>query len=276
MHPIIKQLSNRVVEMEKAQAPPQLLRVSLKEILQDYVLAAIYADPVGQKMAFVGGTALRKLHGLPRFSEDLDFSCQQKVDFDQLGRIISSFFSKQGFTDLDYHVQDSGSVYRLTIRFTVLNQLGVSAHPDEKLHVKVEATDNDWLNAIRMPRSLGNYPSIIITYPLETLMAGKIAACLTRVFKKGDSQITIKGRDYFDLIWYLEKQILPNPQALIAYGLPSDLPILLKQLDDKVVQVKSNDVWQDLGSYVTDGAVAKLWCDHFHELYTNASRYLRE
>lgn len=275
MHPIIKQLSDRVVAMEQVQASPQLLRVSLKEILQDYVLAAIYADPVGQGMAFVGGTALRKLHGLPRFSEDLDFSCQYKVDFDHLGQIISSFFSQLGFTDLDYHIQDSGLVYRLTLRFTVLNQLGVSAHPDEKIHVKVEATDNVWLDAIRIPRSLGNYPSTIITYPLETLMAGKIAACLNRVFKKGDSHITIKGRDYFDLIWYLEKQILPNPQALTAYGLPSDLSTLLKELDNKVAQVKSNHIWQDLGSYVTDGVAAKLWCDHFHELYANASRYLR-
>lgn len=140
MHTITSNLKNRVIELKRKGIREETIRVMLKEILQDYVLAGIYSDNVFKDMVFIGGTALRKLYSLNRFSEDLDFSADFDVDFGVLGASLKSYFEHIGFNDLDYSIQQGEIVGRLTMKFKVLKGVGLSNYESEKLHIKVEAS----------------------------------------------------------------------------------------------------------------------------------------
>jgi predicted nucleotidyltransferase component of viral defense system len=225
-------------------------------------------------MVFIGGTALRKLHGLPRFSEDIDFVCDAQVDYQILSKSIVSFFHKIGFDQVDFSIQQGSLINRLTLKFAILKAVGLSPLESEKLHIKVETTVGKLLDIVRVPKSFGNFSSVVISYPLETMMSSKIAACLTRVYKKGNTKTKIKGRDYFDLIWYLEKKIVPDTRVFDQLDMP-DLSSVIAQLDEKVTTFGADDLLVDLKTYVEDRDHITHWCKNFHEMYASASQYLR-
>jgi len=128
------------VELKTNNVYADTVKVILKEMLQDYVLAAIYSNKSSNDMIFIGGSALRKLYKLNRFSEDLDFSVFEKVDYQLLGESVVNYFHKQNFDLIDYAVQESKLVSRLTLKFAILKELGLSQLEGEKLHVKIETT----------------------------------------------------------------------------------------------------------------------------------------
>lgn len=105
-------------------------------------------------------------------------------------------------------------------------------------------------------------------YDIETLMAGKMIACLERVFKKGDTGIEIKGRDFYDLIWYMEKGVDPNPLRLEDGGYT--VKKAFSALDDKVESITSRGLRIDLDPLFPSSNFIRGWCDNFHDLY---SRY---
>lgn len=117
------------------------------------------------------------------------------------------------------------------------------------------------------PYVSGNSSTFVKHYPLDVLMSGKISAALDRVYEKGKTGITVKGRDYYDLVWYMQKQVLPNEQKLLDVNAGYSLDNVFDLLDSKVNKIKSADLYLDLEPYFEEKQFIKDWCDNFHDLY---------
>ncbi len=267
MHTITNKLRNRVIELKKQNTPEETVRIMIKEILQDYVLAGIYSSDKFKEMVFIGGTALRKLYSLNRFSEDLDFSTKNEIDFEELGKHLIEYFKKLDFREVEYSIQKGELVNRLTLKFRILNEVGLSNFETEKLHVKIETTKGKIYNSELFTKNLSNTPIVISSYPLPTLMAGKILACLNRTYAKGNTGVKIKGRDYYDLIWYMEKGISPSIEVLSDENPSNSISNVFKKLDEKVGKIKTEDLFIDLKTFFEDRKAITIWCENFHKLY---------
>lgn len=179
----------------------------LREYLQAQTLQILSACEAFNALAFVGGTALRFLHGLPRFSEDLDFSLEDKSLYhgrewlEQVKRELTLAGYKVAVT-----WQGSKVVHSSWIRVAgLLHECGFSAFPEQNLSIKVEIDTRPPAGANCKKQVVSKYGSYLLQfYDLPSLMAGKLHALLRRQY--------CKGRDWYDLLWYLSQRppIEPN------------------------------------------------------------------
>jgi predicted nucleotidyltransferase component of viral defense system len=177
----------------------------IREFLQVISLKIIYDKNFFKNMAFVGGTALRILFGLRRFSEDLDFSLTQKkgYNFVKVNSQIVNALKLYGL-NVESQAKTTGNVHNSAIKFSgLLKDVGLSALGEQKLRIKIEVDANPpkgW----HVQDSVVNKTYIfgIRHFDLPSLYATKLHACFYRKFTK--------GRDIYDLIWYLSKQVKPN------------------------------------------------------------------
>jgi len=180
-----------------------------REFLQILILKTLYDRNYFKNFAFVGGTALRLLYGLRRFSEDLDFSLINKEnwDFDGFLKGIIYELEKNGFS-LNARETRKNVVQSAMFKFNdLLSDLGLSSQKGEKLSVKLELDTNPppgWNTEISL---VNRYFVFTVThFDLPSLFALKLHACFYRKYTK--------GRDYYDLLWYLGKKLLPNFRLL--------------------------------------------------------------
>ena len=177
----------------------------LREFLQLLILKTI--DELGffRHIAFVGGTALRVLYGLERFSEGLDFTLIDKsgYDFTQMIELLVKQLNLYNL-DVSFRAKDHKAVASAFIKFnTVLPALGLTPHHDTKLMIKFEVDQNPpagyqtQLTIVNKEFLIG-----INAFDQASLFAGKLHALLCRHYTK--------GRDYYDFIWYVGKKIRPN------------------------------------------------------------------
>lgn len=267
MHTIITSLKNKVIDLKTKGLSNETIRIIIKESLQDFALSVLYSDTKYSDFVFVGGTALRKLYNLPRFSEDLDFSVGREINYQELGQDIIKYFHSIDFNVVDFSIQKSINVNRLLVRFEISNQIGLSDNSTEKIHIKIETTKDKIYRTELFDQTLSNIPMVITSYPLQTLMTGKILACINRVYLKGKTGITIKGRDYYDLLWYMQKQIIPNEQKLLDSNSEYNLNYVFKLIDERVEKIKISDLKLDLLTLFEDINYIKKWCENFHEFY---------
>lgn len=188
----------------------------LKEYLQIVVLDFIYSDPVYSQLVFYGGSCLSHCFGLPRLSEDLDFvDTKKKINISHLADDLDSYFGKN--TDLSCRV--TVQKFRIYLKFPVLRELDLAKSGEsDLLFLKVEIfSEFDFCKKFKteiIPLFKFNRSILIKTFDLPTLMATKIRALFFRQWEKtdkaGKTVIKVKGRDYFDLMWYLGKGVKPN------------------------------------------------------------------
>jgi predicted nucleotidyltransferase component of viral defense system len=191
-----------------AQADNDLARSCLvREYLQARVLESLQDTGTFLRWAFVGGTALRFLFSIPRFSEDLDFSLIEAGDdagFKTALTEVKRALSREGYR-IEINVNEQKTVASAWLRFPGLpHEIGLSRHPSQTLSIKVE-TDT------RPPPGANTTTSIVrrhVTlnlchYDQASLLAGKLHAVLSRPW--------VKGRDLYDLAWYLADRTWPAP-----------------------------------------------------------------
>lgn len=268
MHPIITELKE-IIRIN-GTVPPLVLRSLLKEHLQNYVLDCIYESPKYKHLIFYGGTCLRKIYNLDRMSEDLDFEADESFRIEPLSDILKEYFLiKLQFDNVDIKCQSGDKVNRITIKFPILNELGISTYQNENLHIKVEVNKTDNINFPTeiTPLSISKFTIFIKHYDLGTLMAGKIIACIDRSFKKGKNQVNLKGRDYYDLIWYMQKGIKPNKDRIRIYNKDFSVKKAFVEIDKKVGSIKSDDLYLDLNPFFIKQEYIKTWCENFHLFY---------
>jgi hypothetical protein len=162
-------------------------------------------------LAFHGGTSLRFLYSLPRYSEDLDFSLEgnvKKYDFRSILQAIRKDIEAQGY-NLHLKINDQKTVHSAFIRFLGLPyELNLSPHRDETLAVKLEV-DTRPPTGTQLETSLVRRHVLlnIQHHDRASLLAGKLHAILQRPY--------VKGRDLYDLIWYLSDRNWPVPNLIL-------------------------------------------------------------
>lgn len=180
---------------------------ALREELQHLILKILDDGGLFKKICFVGGTALRVLYDLRRFSEDMDFSLQMANDPGfEFNQMLKYILQQLKIYDLpaDTKVKDAGAVHSVFLRFPdILQESGVVKRRGQKIAVKLEIDTNPPAGARFETRLLQrDFMFTVAHHDLPTLFAGKSLAFLNRAYTK--------GRDIYDMIWFSTKGIKLN------------------------------------------------------------------
>ncbi|MGB4441915.1 MAG: nucleotidyl transferase AbiEii/AbiGii toxin family protein [Coriobacteriia bacterium] len=196
--------------------PPHARRNVMREYLQSRVLLAMQERGAWSSLAFLGGTALRFLYLAPRFSEALDFSLEGNRDqFDFTGLLggVSRRLEGEAYR-VELKTSTKATVNKAFIRFRgIEHDVGLSPHRDQVFSVKVEVDTNPPPGAVLKMTTIQRYSALRLAHHDEaSLVAGKVCAVLMREW--------LKGRDIYDLVWYLSNGLWPEPnEALLAGAL---------------------------------------------------------
>lgn len=180
---------------------------AMREYLQAYTLRIMHDEGLFRTTAFLGGTALRFLYDLPRFSEDLDFSLAKEKghEFAQLIKKVQEELILSGYS-VTATYNDAKTVNSSSIKFDgLMFETGLSPLKSQKFSIKIEIDTNPPGGALLKTDIVSKYfPISFLSYDLPSLFSGKINAILCRKYTK--------GRDFFDLGWYLSKwkELSPN------------------------------------------------------------------
>jgi predicted nucleotidyltransferase component of viral defense system len=183
----------------------------VREYLQARILGTLQRSGAMVPLAFHGGTALRFLYAIPRYSEDLDLALEHSpslYDFRVYLKAIQTEFAAEGYT-VQIKVNDQKTVHSAFIRFSgLLYELGLSSHSDQVLAVKLEVDTKPPQGAGLATTVLRRYvPLHLQHHDRPSLLAGKIHALLQRPY--------VKGRDLYDLFWYLSDPDWPEPNLTL-------------------------------------------------------------
>ena len=261
----------KVIEQNNNERP-QYLRSLLKEILQLYVLNFIYTSKYNSNLIFTGDTCLHICFELPRLSEDLDFDI-----------IDSSLFKIAKFEkDIqNYFIRDlklrgvstkvANNQRTLFIKFPILRELGISSGSESDiLFVRVDITmiPSKYYKQEISVKNVSNFSFIINRYSLPDLFASKICAIIERNFSKGkENTINIKGRDYYDLLWFLEKRVIPNYGRIGSILKIRSKDGIIKLLNDKVDSVNEEHIKEDLTPFIKDLSFVSDYSKKYKVLY---------
>ena len=179
----------------------------LREYLQARILETLQRLGATGALVFCGGTALRFLYDMPRYSEDLDFTLEGDRDAYDLERWLTEVarqFRREGY-GVEATLRDQRVVHAGWLRFPgVLYESGLSPDPAQKLAVRIEVDTNPPPGAVTEPGMSRRHASVRLRHhDRASLLAGKLAAILSRPYAK--------GRDLYDLAWYLADRRWPPP-----------------------------------------------------------------
>lgn len=276
---LLKLLEDFVNQKRAAGWPDFVIKNALKEYLQFPVLAFIYSHVDYRNFIFTGGSALRIVYNLPRLSEDLDFNLTmvdyKKLDLSLLGKELQQHFKDKFSFNLEFRAQDK---HRLYLKFPILKQLDLAANnsaDSDFLYVKIEPFLETFVNPEYEITPISNFGFnfIVRVYSLKFLMTGKIEAILERSWYKGkNNEIDIKGRDYYDLFWYLDKKIEPDYKNLALSSNVKNEPALKKILQKKIDElVTEKKLFYDLANFFPEQDFITNFCKNYK---TIIKRYL--
>ena len=163
-------------------------------------------------LAFQGGTALRFLYSTRRYSEDLDFALERTgkgYDFRSCLDAIRADLRRDGYSVDLARVSDQRAVHSAFVRFPgLLHELGLSNHREEALSVKLEVDTHPPAGAVLETTIVRRHVLLRLQHhDRASLLAGKLHAILQRPYPK--------GRDFYDLIWYLSDREWPAPNLVL-------------------------------------------------------------
>ncbi len=199
-------MKDHLFQLVRAAGPLQGRNI-LREYLQARILGALQRAGAMVPLAFQGGTSLRFLFALPRYSEDLDFTLEgttASCDLRAYLTAIRTELAREGY-EVGLGLNDQRTVHRAFVRFKgLLYEAGVSPHHDEVLSVHIEVDTNPPAGAVLETRLVRRHVTLRLQHhDRASLLAGKIHAILQRSYTK--------GRDLYDLIWYLSDRTWPAP-----------------------------------------------------------------
>ena len=255
---------------------------ALREILQDVALLGLWRSKFFEHAAFYGGTALRLLYGLDRYSEDLDFSLLKTDDTFSLGtygealcREISSF----GF-DVDFEDRKKArnsaiesaflkaNTYKQLVVIGVTEELLRDLHPAKSLKIRLEVdTDPPGDFETETRYVLQPVPFPVRTYRLPDLFAGKLHAILCRKWRT-----RVKGRDWYDLVWHIANY----PQVRLTHlesrmrqsGDYTDDEVLAPEILQAMLRRAVDDLdvekaRREVAPFIRDQRALDLWSQEF-------------
>ncbi len=263
---------------------PQDYINALKEIIQEVALVGLWRSKFFDEVAFYGGTALRILFQLNRFSEDLDFTLMRSTQNFEMRPHLEAIKEELGSFGFQLEVAEKTKARTSAVQsaflkgntMTQLLQIGVPQqlfsgwHRHEQLKIKLEIdTDPPPGFDTTTHFLLQPIPCAIRVVAEQDLFAGKMHAILCRTWKN-----RVKGRDWYDLVWYVSKGIpihLPHLEARMrqsGHYLESDglsAEKFRQLLDEKINQVDFNDAKKDVAPFIRDPTNLDVWSkDFFH------------
>jgi len=200
-----------LADLIRTSPTPVQARNVTREYLQARILGALQRAGAMIPLAFHGGTALRFLFASARYSEDLDFALERATDqYDFRGylRVIQGEFAAEGYA-LELKVNDRKVVHSAFIRFPgLLYELGLSPHRTEVFSVKIEVDTNPPAGAVLTTSLVRRHVTLQLQHHNRaSLLAGKLHAILQRPY--------VKGRDLYDLLWFLSDPDWPAPNLVM-------------------------------------------------------------
>ncbi len=196
MNNIISNFSQILQHAQEDKVPLGFNRAILREYLQSMVISTIFATPESQKLSFVGGTSLRLLRSIDRFSEDLDFDNlgllpdQFKVILD----LVLARFDRENIVVSLKSVQKGEKQY-YELRFPeLLYDLKISTNDKEKLMIKIDQSST-WQ---------GQKPEVILFSKygfLEQVKTNSLGQLLVQKMRAYVSRLQTQPRDLYDIVW---------------------------------------------------------------------------
>jgi predicted nucleotidyltransferase component of viral defense system len=264
---------------------------ALREIMQEIALAGLGRSGFFEKAAFYGGTALRIFYGIKRFSEDLDFSLLEvNPDFElqpYLDGMLSEFNSlgidvtvrekvKTKQTAVDSAFLKPGTEWKELILKGIIPHEKIGMRPEIK--IKLEVDTNPPLDFTTEEKLLLRPFSFYTKcFSAPDLFAGKMHALLFRKWKG-----RIKGRDWYDMEWYVKSNIPLHLEHFIVRSIQSGdwkkksmtRKEFMQLLIDKIDNVSMNDIKEDIVRFIPDDKPLEIWSrDYFKEL-ANRIRFM--
>lgn len=246
----------------------------LKEELQFYVLNFIYHHPEYSHWIMYGGSALRICHDLDRMSVDLDFEVDHPVSesfLNELKKGMETYFKNTYNAESDLLTIKLIINRGLRLCFHIGDELGIN-HPSRQVHVKIDLNHFKAPKTVieRRPINRSQFSFVIKTYNMSALMASKIAAILLRGQRGGAGGVMYeeKGRDIYDLLWYMTKKTIPDLDYLIAKNIDvKDLRLLFDKLTLQMNKVNDTNLRQDLSPLFTNQTFIENWLKNWRESY---------
>lgn len=260
---------------------------AIKEITQEITLYGLSKAGFFKEAAFYGGTALRIFYGLDRFSEDLDFSLvTPNQDFDLavyfpiLKKELMSFglnvevIEKEKNTESNIKSAFLKSNTKEQFLLFFREQIHSGVHPNELIKIKFKVDVNppkyaEFKHEFRLLPS----PYEIKLYQPSSLFSGKIHAVVCRAWKE-----RIKGRDLYDYVFYISKNIPVNLKHLrerfldtsfLSEADPFNLDILKEILKQHFDTIDYNKAKEDVLPFIKDPSQLDIWSAEFFKQITD-------
>lgn len=257
---------------------------ALREIMQEIALAGLSRTDFFEKAAFYGGTALRILHGLDRYSEDLDFSLLEPdpdfslepffeaivAEFKALGMEVSiKEKDKKIRTAIESAFLKTETIWKELVLEDIVKQSGIK--PNKTIRIKIEV-DREPPQGFTTEEKLLLRPFsfYVKCFDLPSLFAGKVHALLFRKWKN-----RVKGRDWYDMEWYIKKGIALDVSHFLRRARDtgdwnkktinqSEIKMLLKE---KTETISFARVKEDVERLIKDDTALKIWSPkYFNDL----------
>jgi len=265
--------------------PPQTVNGmvnAVREIIQSLALLGLWRAKFFEHAAIYGGTSLRILYGLDRFSEDLDFSLLKPspdFNFSVYSAALQNELEAFGFevTFEVRHKTAATSIESAFLKGNTYNQLIVIKAPEQilsgvnrqsilKVKLEVDTNPPQGFNT-EMKYVFSPVQYAVRSYTLPSLFAGKVHALLFRKWKS-----RVKGRDWYDFAWYASRYPLLNLAHLGermrqsgAYkaNTPLSREILMDLIDNAINEVNIDKIREEVIPFVMNVRVLDIWSKEF-------------
>jgi len=219
-------------EGKRLGIPVSYKRALIREYLQTRIIYYLYDFKNSRKLSFIGGTSLRLLRNLDRFSEDLDFD-NLDLNFNQIKKLFEEVVARlkrEGFV-IEFRLRKTDDSGIGEIKFIgLLQELGISRDPKEKLVIKINYTTpsvKPLLETVVLSRF--GFIQNIVTNEENVLLAQKINAILKRK--------DLQPRDFYDVVWFASKNI-PVSSLLFKMAETKNKSEILNKLEEKYSQLE--------------------------------------
>ncbi|WP_338731487.1 nucleotidyl transferase AbiEii/AbiGii toxin family protein [Mangrovimonas cancribranchiae] len=253
---------------------------ALREIMQEITLAALSRTDFFEKAAFYGGTALRIFYGLDRYSEDLDFSLLNpdanfsiepyfkaiQDEFTSLGLTVSIKEKKKTKqTAVDSAFLKAETIWQEIILEDIIKETGVRSN--KTLKIKIEVDRQPPLHFETEEKLLLRPFSFYVKcFTKPSLFAGKMHALLFRKWKN-----RVKGRDWYDIEWYVKKSIPLDVNHFLARAKDTkdweddniSKEQVIELLEAKIESVSFDSIKEDVVRFIKNDEGLKIWSPQY-------------
>lgn len=242
------------------------------EVMQQIVLAGLYRGGFFEHAAFYGGTCLRMIHGVERFSEDMDFSLLTKDENFSFERYFPAIIDECRLLGREVEItrKDKRTFGKVESAFLKDNTdvYNIAFQTEKSIKIKIEV---DTMPPLQFDTEqqllLQPFSFMVRCFTLPCLFAGKMHALLFRQWKN-----RVKGRDWYDFEWYVRTAVplkFEHLQARVKEfnGMDIDIEQFRTMLKERLIQTDIRQVKADVIPFLQNPHELDIWSnDYFIKL----------